>query len=356
MNHNSFETRLLFLTIGIVVSFGFLSSCISSSNNLKPTKSSSSLLSTVSPIIQSKSETLLSETPSLESNSKLTKTRTFPESDGGLDTPTATPKPKIPKTETPQYTATDFPDERQYSFSSPDGKWIWHELFDWLEAQVISKDQKTKWVITYKDVKPIYGTDFNWFWFRKDAVYFGIGPENYEIQILQRSPISYSLYRLDLTNGLIAPILEVKYDNNKSPIETYFDVSTDETKVVYSRWYERTIIIRDLNDLAEEVISLPTDYLIAGPLLWSLDDTYIILTMWKDDYELSIDYAVARLDTETLSLSILLQENETKYFLVPYYWIDENNIVLIDRRYGNNWEMNTTSGRLKPYPTATVSP
>lgn len=269
-------------------------------------------------------------------------------------TPSKTPLSSI----TPQKlqsTPTDIPEERRYSYSSPDGDWVVHEaLGDTPNAQVISKDGKTKFVISYNDVEPIYGTQFNWVDFRQDAVYFGIGPVNYEIQILQRFPPSYSLYRLDLTNGMISNTLEVKM--KRFPVYTYFDLSTDETQLVYSRWYENTIVIRDLGNLSEKTLPLPTDYLIAGAFSWSPEDDTIVFTMWKDDYELSTDFAVAKIDLNTLSISILLQDNETKYFLVAVKWLDEQNVILEDRRYGNYWEMNIVSGKLKPYTPATISP
>jgi hypothetical protein len=285
------------------------------------------------------------------------------------DTPTKTPAktltPILPSktpfpatlTKTIQNTATDFPEELSYSYSSPDGNWIVHEsLGDGPHVQVTSKDGKTKWIVGHKDVEPIFGAEFNWTYFCKDAIYFGIGPENYEIQVLQRFPPSYSLYRLDLADGSISSILAAKNGQVGLPIFTYFDLSGDENKLVYSRWYEHSIIIQDLRSKSEKTVSLPEEYLIAGAFSWSPNNSSIVLTMWKDDYALSTDFAVVRLDVDTLTIKILLQDKQTKYFLVPVRWFDENNILLEDRRYGNYYEMNVFSGNLTPHPTATVSP
>jgi hypothetical protein len=226
------------------------------------------------------------------------------------ETPEPTSFTNIP---VPSATSTSIPEDRSVSYRSLYGNWTVYEIPRELTVQVVNDEGTIRWGIDWNSVEPIYGNDFNHIHFFEDAIYFGVGPVNYEIQILQREAPIYSLYRLDLVDGSISRILEPLYGDDGFAEYAYFQLSRDQEYVVYSRWYSNEIVIRDLSTQLDTAFPIPEGWLLAGLFGWSPDMQQIALTMWQDDYEVPTHFAVALLDIASRTITTIVEDDESDY-------------------------------------------
>lgn len=271
-----------------------------------------------------------------------------------FETPTVTTKmPSIIFTETAtpimEQTTTPFPDEKSLKAITDDGKWEISVLLGYESTiQVASVDGKIQWVL---DETTLPDVSLGQLWNYKtsndrNSLLFGLNPYQSETIILQRWPPSYGLYKLDLTDGKVETILKPHIDSSGHVTYGYFALSPDESQLIYSWWDEPSIIIRNVATLEEQIVSLPENYKVAGPFVWSPNGKFVIFTMWSKVWDYPTDFQVTRLDLADNSIHPLYSDTEENRFFVPTEWVKEDLVYLVDRRV-EPWQINPFTGQLQ---------
>lgn len=250
-------------------------------------------------------------------------------------------------------TATPFPDEKSLKAITDDGKWEISVLLGYESTiQVASVDGKNKWVLDEKTLPDVllgqlwnYKTSND-----RTSLFFGLDPYQSETIILQRWPPSYGLYKLDLTDGKVETILKPHPDPSGHVTYGYFALSPDESQMIYSWWDEPSIIIRNVATLEEQIVTLPENYKVAGPFIWSPNGNFVIFTMWSNVWDYPTDFQVARLDLADNAIHSLYSDTEENRFFVPTEWIEENLVYLVNRRI-EPWQINPFTGQLQERTT-----
>lgn len=258
--------------------------------------------------------------------------------------PSATAVPSV------QPSVTPFPDEKSLNAITADGKWEISRLLGYDSTiQVRSVDGKTIWVL---DETTLPDVQFGQLWNYKtsndnSALYFGLDPRQSETIITHRWPPTYGLYKLNLADGAIETILEPHIDSSGFVSNGYLALSPDELQIVYSWWDEPAIVVRDRATLEEQLISLPDDYKIAGPFIWSPNGKSVIFTMWSTVWDYPTEFQIARLDIDEKSIHSLFSDNEENRFWVPTEWVQEDLVCLEDRQSSELWNINPFTGLLR---------
>ena len=248
-----------------------------------------------------------------------------------------------------EQSATPFPDEKSLKSITDDGKWeisvlLGHES----TIQVTSVDRKTKWVL---DETNLPNVSLGQLWNYKisndgNSIYFGLGPFQSEDIIANRYPPNYGLFQLDLENGNVVTILKPHTDSSGQVTYGYFALSPDESQLIYSWWDEPRIVVRNFATPDEQFISLPSNYKIAGPFVWSPNGKFVIFTMWSNVWDYPTDFQLARLDMDDKSIHSLYADNEENRFFVPIEWVKEDLVYLENRRF-EPWQINPFTGQLQ---------
>lgn len=286
-----------------------------------------------------------SETPAFPSTAVvvlLTPTRTL------VATPTVSLVPTVEPTRGAKATMTEIPESQRVTWTSPDGQWEISQALGELAFQVVNPQDDLKWGVANGDIEPPSGTSVNSWLFMAEALYFGVGPTNYEVEVLRREAPIYSLYRLDLSTGLLVQVLSPQLGSDGFPVYTYFDVSPDERYVVYSRWYSGEVVVRDLKSLEESSVAIPSGYLIAGGFLWSPHGHDIAATIWESAYDVPTRFAVVDIEYPDLTIKKIMEASESDYFLVSADWSENGTLVLRDRQTERYWQLDLATGILVP--------
>jgi hypothetical protein len=263
--------------------------------------------------------------------------------------PSATAVPSVEPSVTP------FPDEKSLKAITEDGKWEISGLLAYDSAiQVRSVDGNTIWVL---DETTLPDARLGQLWNYKtsndnSSLFFGLDPRQSETVFVHRWSPSFSLYKLHLVDGTIETILEPHIDSFGYASNGYFALSTDELKIIFSWWDEPVIVVRDIATFEEQVVSLPDNYKIAGPFVWSPNGKSVIFTMWSNVWDYPTDFQVALLDIDERSIHTLYSGNEEIRFFVPIEWTEEDLVYLIDRRSSEKWQINPLTGQLQKTTSA----
>jgi hypothetical protein len=253
-------------------------------------------------------------------------------------------------TPTVEKSATPFPDEKSLKAITDDGNWEISVLLGYESTiQVASVGGKIKWVLDEKTLPDIllgqlwnYKTSND-----RNSLFFGLNSYQSETIILHRWPPSYGLYKLDLTDGKVETILKPHIDSSSHVTYGYFALSPDESQMIYSWWDEPSIIIRNVATLEEQIVSLPENYQVAGPFVWSPNGKFIIFTMWSNVWDYPTDFQVARLGLDDRAIHSLYSDNEENRFFIPTEWVKEDLVYFVDRRTNEQWQINPFTGQLQ---------
>lgn len=141
------------------------------------------------------------------------------------------------------------------------------------------------------------------------------------------TPKVYGLFRMDLTNGNVMPLIGSGYLADE--YFYYLSVSTDAKKFIYVTTDKR-LVIKDLenNTKKESRISVSASENVSN-FVWSPDETKVVFAKLTEDQDynvISADYLM--LDVETGQIITLL-EDESKYLNVKEM---TNSKVLLDEK------------------------
>lgn len=155
--------------------------------------------------------------------------------------------------------ATPFPEGKNIRETTADGKWLVSTHVTLHALQITSADGKTKWIVDERNLPDARLGEIFWYSKLKNDhfLYIAVGKSHYEAIIENRVHPMYGIFKLDLSTGDIIPVLEPWLLAGGGAEDSYFELSPDENRIIYSYVNGTHIAIQTIETGEATMIPLP---------------------------------------------------------------------------------------------------